>query len=510
MTHAEQETVPVLAPDAAGPCVMVVFGATGDLAKRLLMPALYNMARSKLLPENFAIAGFALPDLGGDQGFREKLRDNLLEFGCEISGTETLDWLTSRSYYVSSSFDDRAGYQRLAHCLAEVDKRHGTDGNYLFYFAIAPEFFLEVPKQLKAAGLLDQRDGQWRRIVIEKPFGHDLDSARQLNRELSALLDESQIYRIDHYLGKETVQNIIMFRFANGIFEPLWNRRYIDHVQITVAETVGVEMRGGYYDKAGALRDMIPNHLLQLLSLTAMECPLSFSAESLRSKQDEALRAVQPIAPDQVESHVVRGQYGAGTVDGNHVAAYRDAPLVAPRSTTETFVALKLSIDNWRWAGVPFYLRTGKSMAKRTSEILIQFRRAPISLFRDTPIDRLDPNRLVLQIQPNDGIRLSFEAKVPGPRVQLGTVEMKFAYLDYFGDKCHTGYETLLYDCMIGDSTLFKSAQAIEDGWAIVEPILEVWQEARPSNFPNYAAGAWGPNEAEELLAHDGRIWRNE
>jgi glucose-6-phosphate 1-dehydrogenase len=488
---------------------MVIFGATGDLTKRLLMPSLYNLARQNLLPQNFAIVGFALPDIGGDAGFQDSIRAGLNEFGCDPSDDPAMNWLAERLYYISASFDDPNAYLQLKSRLDEIDGRHGTGGNYLFYFAIAPEFFLEVPRQLSRAGLLELKDGHWRRIVIEKPFGRDLESARQLNRDLGQILDESQIYRIDHYLGKETVQNIIVFRFANGIFEPLWNRRYIDHVQITVAETVGVEQRGGYYDKAGAVRDMIPNHLLQLLSLTAMECPLSFSAEALRYKQEEALRALQPIAPNDVAEHVVRGQYGSGTADGNSVVAYRQSPHVAPDSATETFVALKLAIDNWRWAGVPFYLRTGKSMAMRTSEIVIQFRRAPYSLFRDTPVERLDPNRIVLQIQPNDGIHLSFEAKVPGPHVQLGTVEMKFAYLDYFGNQCRTGYETLLYDCMIGDSTLFKSAQAIEDGWRIVQPILDAWRDSKPSDFPNYASGSWGPAASDQLLERDGRAWRN-
>ncbi|MGI8744657.1 MAG: glucose-6-phosphate dehydrogenase [Bryobacteraceae bacterium] len=506
---ATQEPAPVPPPAPAGPCVMVIFGATGDLTKRLLMPSLYNLAKQKLLPDNFAIIGFARPDSGGDDGFRKKIQDDLLEFGCEPARDAAMDWLIERLYYMSAGFDEPDAYQQLKTRLEEMDARHATGGNYLFYFAIAPEFFLEVPRQLSRAGLLREEEGKWRRIIIEKPFGSDVSSARQLNRHLLELLAERQIYRIDHYLGKETVQNIIVFRFANGIFEPLWNRRYIDHVQITVAETVSVEQRGGYYDKAGALRDMIPNHLLQLLSLTAMESPLSFSAEALRHKQDEALMALQPIAPQDIAARVVRGQYGAGEVDSKPVVAYREAPQVAPGSSTETFVALKLVIDNWRWAGVPFYLRTGKSMAKRTSEIVIQFRRAPYSLFRDTPVDKLDPNRMVLQIQPNDGIRLSFEAKVPGPHVQLGTVEMKFAYLDYFGNQCRTGYETLLYDAMIGDATLFKSGPAIEEGWAIVQPILDAWAEAKPTDLANYAAGSWGPEASEELLRRDGRSWVN-
>ncbi len=509
VTH-EQFPVQQIAP--AGPCVMIIFGATGDLTKRLLMPSLFNLAKQKLLPENFAIVGFSRPDAGGDDGFRQKIQADLMEFGGDQAGAThdpAMNWLTERLYYVSGGFDEPDAYQQLKKRLDEIDAKHGTAGNYLVYLAIAPEFFLEVPLHLSQVGLLDEDQGRWRRIIIEKPFGRDLESARQLNIDLLKLLKEEQIYRIDHYLGKETVQNIIVFRFGNGIFEPLWNRSYIDHVQITVAETVNVEQRGGYYDKSGALRDMIPNHLLQLLALTAMEAPHSFSAEALRQKQDEALLAIQPIAPQDVASRVVRGQYGAGEVGGKPVIGYRQAEQVDSQSSTETFVALKLAIDNWRWAGVPFYLRTGKSMAQRTSEIVIQFRRAPYSLFRDSPVDKLDPNRLVLQIQPNDGIRLSFEAKVPGPHVQLGTVEMRFAYLDYFGNQSRTGYETLLYDAMIGDATLFKGGQAIEEGWAIVKSIQEAWAAEKPADFANYAAGSWGPAASDELLERDGRHWVN-
>ncbi len=509
VTHEQYPVAPI---PPAGPCIMIIFGATGDLTKRLLMPSLFNLAKLKLLPENFAIVGFAKPDVGGDDGFRNKIQADLMEFGGDQAGTThdaCMDWLTERLYYISGGFDEPDAYQQLKTRLDEIDSKHGTGGNYLVYLAIAPEFFLEVPLHLGQVGLLEENDGHWRRLIIEKPFGRDLESARQLNSDLLKLLNEQQIYRIDHYLGKETVQNIIVFRFGNGIFEPLWNRRYIDHVQITVAETVNVEQRGGYYDKAGALRDMIPNHLLQLLALTAMEAPPSFSAGALRQKQDDALCAIQPITPQEVASRAVRGQYGAGETAGKPVTAYRQAQQVDPKSSTETFVAIKLAIDNWRWAGVPFYLRTGKSMAQRTSAIVIQFRRAPHNLFRDTPVDLLDPNRLILQIQPNDGIRLSFEAKVPGPHVQLGTVEMKFAYLDYFGNQSRTGYETLLYDAMIGDATLFKSGQAIEEGWAFVKPIQEAWGAETPTDFPNYASGSWGPAASDDLLQRDGRQWVN-
>jgi glucose-6-phosphate 1-dehydrogenase len=367
--------------------------------------------------------------------------------------------------------------------------------------------FAPVIQQLGAAGLVRQ-DDEWRRVIIEKPFGRDLDSARALNREIRQVLNEDQIYRIDHYLGKETVQNILVFRFANGIFEPIWNRRYVDHVQITVAETVGVEQRGGYYDEAGALRDMVPNHIFQLISLTAMEPPVSFEADAVRDEQAKVLRAIQPLSPEEVLSRSVRGQYGEGTLNGQRAPAYRSELRVAPDSRTETFVALKLNIDNWRWAGVPFYLRTGKRLPRRVSEIAIHFRRAPFILFRKTPVEHLTRNQLVIRVQPDEGISLSFGAKVPGPIVRLGTVDMDFQYQDYFGSTPSTGYERLLYDCMCGDATLFQRADMVETGWSIVAPVLDVWQALPPRHFPNYAAGTWGPNEADELMERDGREWR--
>ncbi|HEV2123125.1 MAG TPA: glucose-6-phosphate dehydrogenase, partial [Chloroflexota bacterium] len=347
----------------------------------------------------------------------------------------------------------------------------------------------------------------WRRVIVEKPFGHDLDSARALNREISQVLNERQIYRIDHYLGKETVQNILVFRFANGIFEPIWNRRYIDHVQITVAESVGVEQRGDYYEGTGALRDMVPNHILQLISLTAMEPPISFDANDVRDEQAKVLNAISQHSPEEWLRRAVRGQYAAGIVDGRRVPAYRSEPKVAPDSRTETFVALKLNIDNWRWAGVPFYLRTGKRLPQRVTEIAIEFRRAPFILFRNTPVNRLAPNRLVLHIQPEEGISLRFGAKVPGSTLRLGEVDMDFAYADYFGSVPSTGYERLLHDCMIGDQTLFQRADMVEAGWSVVEPILDLWQAVPPRTFPNYPSGAWGPKEADELLTRDGRQW---
>jgi glucose-6-phosphate 1-dehydrogenase len=381
-------------------------------------------------------------------------------------------------------------------------------GNHFYYLAVAPRFFGEVVKQLGAAGLAQETNGHWARVIIEKPFGRDLDSARDLNREIKQVLEERQIYRIDHYLGKETVQNIMIFRFGNGIFEPIWNRRYIDHVQITASETVGVERRGGYYETAGALRDMVPNHLFQLVSLTAMEPPISFHADAVRDEQAKALHAVQIPSPEEVLSMAVRGQYGEGNDGDEHLGAYRSEPNVAPDSNTETFAALKLRIDNWRWADVPFYLRTGKRMAKRTTEIAIQFKRAPFQLFRDTSVEYLETNRLVLYIQPEEGLSLRFGAKIPGPIMHMGAVEMKFNYVDYFGRNPSTGYERLIYDCMLGDATLFQRADMVEAGWSVITPILDVWKALPPRNFPNYASGAWGPKEADDLLARDGRAWR--
>ncbi len=488
-------------PVTAEPCVLVIFGAGGDLTKRLLGPSLYNLRREKRLPDEFAVIGFARTDVGGEDGFRNKFADDLREFVGQDADHEIVEWLTSRLYYIRSAFDNQPGYQEL-HA-----KLQGKPGNYLYYLATAPEFFGEVPKQLKAAGLTEQPEGKWRRVIIEKPFGHDLPTSHELNRQLSDVLTEDQIYRIDHYLGKETVQNIMVLRFGNGIFEPVWNRRYIDHVQITVAETVGVETRGGYYETAGALRDMVPNHILQLVALAAMEPPNSFRADAVREEQVKALRAIAPLKPEEVSTHVVRGQYGTGTVAGKPVPGYREEQRVAKDSAVETFVAMKLVMDNWRWAGVPFYLRTGKRMAQRTTEMTIQFRQAPFHLFRETSIDHIGHNRLVLQLQPNEGISLEFGAKVPGPEIDMKPVRMDFCYADFFGKSSKTGYETLLFDCMIGDPTLFKTAAAVDAGWEIVQPVLDLWASQKPSDFPNYSSGSWGPDAATDLLAKDSRRW---
>jgi glucose-6-phosphate 1-dehydrogenase len=491
----------------ASPCVMVTFGATGDLTKRKLIPALCNLAEENLLSKQFAMIGFSADDYT-TESFRKMLAEEIPKFTSQPLDSKLWDWFTERFYYVKGDFQDPGAYKRLQQQIAEAEKKHQTLGNKFFYFAVAPRFFSPIAKQLGGAGLVTEENGKWARVIIEKPFGHDLDSARQLNQDLKKVLTEKQIYRIDHYLGKETVQNVLVFRFSNNIIEPLWNRNFVDHVQITAAETVGVEHRGGFYETAGALRDMVPNHLFQILTMTAMEPPISFDADEVRSKQAEVLHAIQPLNPEEVLTSSVRGQYGEGEIDEERVVGYRNEPSVAPDSNTETFVALKLQIDNWRWAGVPFYLRTGKRLAKRSTEIVIQFRRTPFMLFRNTTVKNLETNRLVLHIQPEEGISLSFGAKVPGSIMKLGLVNMDFDYRSYFGAEHSTGYERLLHDCMAGDATLFQRADMVEAGWSVIQPILDVWHALPARGFPNYAAGSWGPKEAEDLLQRDARAWR--
>lgn len=493
---------PEMAGKAAGPCVFVLFGAAGDLTKRKLVPALFNLVKAKLLPDDFAVMGVSVDDLSVD-AFRDQVSEFLPsgDAGCR-------NWLRERLFYERGDFGDPATFSRLRERLAQVDAERHTQGNYLFYLATAPKFFAPIVQQLGTAGLSRQDSGRWRRVVIEKPFGQDLESAKTLNRDIRSVLQESQIYRIDHYLGKETVQNIMVFRFDNAIFEPIWNRRYIDHVQITNAETVGVERRGAYFDSAGTLRDMVPNHVMQLLSLTAMESPVSFQADAVRNEQAKVLHSIQPLNSEDVLQRSVRGQYGDGMLGEERVPAYRTEPGVAAESRTETFVALRLNIDNWRWAGVPFYLRTGKRLAKRHTEIAIQFRRTPFELFRKAPFHKLHTNTLVIQIQPAEGIALSFGAKIPGPLLRVGSVNMSFEYSNYFGADAYTGYEVLLYDCMIGDATLFQRSDMVEAGWSVVDPMLDVWKALPPRKFPNYASGSWGPAESDQLMALDNRQWR--
>jgi glucose-6-phosphate 1-dehydrogenase len=487
---------------------MVIFGAAGDLTRRKLIPALYNLAKADLLSRDFAILGVAHNPMSNDD-FRKKLSDDIKTYAGREVDSEIWDWFNQRLYYMQGDFQDKNVYPQLKTTLAKLDQEHSTRGNYFFYLATAPNYFGSIVEQLASAGLMEEKNGYWRRVIIEKPFGHDLESAKALNQQLLKYISENQIYRIDHYLGKETVQNILAFRFANGIFEPIWNRRYIDHVQISVGETVGVEQRGSYYDHAGALRDMVPNHIMQLISLTSMEPPVSFEANAVRDEQAKVLHAIQPLSSEEVLTRTVRGQYGPGIEDSQRVPGYRQEPDVPPDSRTETFVAMKLAIDNWRWADVPFYLRTGKRLAAQATDIVIQFRRAPFVLFRDTPVENLMPNQLVLHIQPEEGISLQFAAKVPGPIMRLGAVDMNFEYADYFGTQPSTGYERLLHDCMIGDATLFQRADMVEAGWCVVSPALDVWKALPPRNFPNYPAGSWGPREADELLERDGRHWRN-
>ena len=494
-------------PSAGNPCVMVIFGATGDLAKRKLIPAILNLAQEEVLPKQFAIVGFAGNDLTTEV-FRKTLGEELPNFAHDPIDLKMWEWLSQHIYYVKGDFQDPEAYKRLQQQISEVEKLHNTGGNRFFYLAVAPRFFAPIVQQLGNAGLVQEENGRWARVIIEKPFGHDLESARFLNAELKKVLGERQIYRIDHYLGKETVQNVMVFRFTNNIIEPLWNRNYVDHVQITAVETVGVEHRGGFYETAGALRDMVPNHLFQLMTMTAMEPPISFDADEVRNKQAEVLHAIQPLAPEDVLTNMVRGQYGEEFIDGQHVVGYRQEPDVSPNSNTETFVAMKLQIDNWRWAGVPFYLRTGKRLAKRATEIVIQFRRTPFVLFRNTAVKNLETNRLVIHIQPEEGISLSFGAKVPGSVMRLGLVNMDFDYKSYFGAEHGTGYERLLRDCMAGDATLFQRADMVEAGWSVIQPIIDVWHALPPRGFPNYSAGSWGPVEGEELLERDGRSWR--
>jgi glucose-6-phosphate 1-dehydrogenase len=486
------------------PCALVIFGASGDLAHRKLLPALYNLEHEGLLPAAFAVIGLARTPTP-HEGFRKAAAEDIRRFvpGAKAS---VIKALTARMYYLPGDVGDPGSFQRLKAALAQADARHKTRGNALFYMATGPQFFAPIAEALARHGLLSEDKG-FRRLVVEKPFGRDLASARELNGRLLAVARERQIFRIDHYLGKETVQNLLVFRFGNAIFEPIWNRRYVDHVQITVAEDLGVEKRGGYYDHAGALRDMVPNHIFQLISLVAMEPPYSFEADAVREEQSKVIRAFRELSKEGLARQVVRGQYTAGRAEGGTVPGYRQEASVARSSRTETFVAMKLFIDNWRWADVPWVFRTGKRLPCRSTEIVVQFRRAPLRLFKQEGIEALAPNQIVIRIQPNEGISLNFEAKRPGPSMRLGTVNMDFRYEDYFGSRPQTGYERLLHDAMLGDATLFRRADALEAGWAFLAPVQEAWKRSRARPRP-YPAGTWGPREAEELLGRSWRRWR--
>jgi glucose-6-phosphate 1-dehydrogenase len=498
MVTDEECEAPELEGQVTPPGAMVIFGASGDLTQRKLIPALYNLARNNLLSKQFILVGVARRPIS-TESFRQGLKEGLPLFGCPVD-ERVWGEFSRHLYYLAGDLKNPQTYQRLREILVLGEKEHGVVENTLFYLSTSPEFFAEVVRQLDTAGLAREVDGKRRRLIFEKPFGRDLASARALNQEIRKILTEDQVYRIDHYLGKATVQNIMAFRFANGFFEPIWNRQYIDHVQISAAETVGVEHRAGYYDCSGALRDMVPNHLFQLLTLTAMECPVSFEADAVRDEQVKVVHAIQPLTNEAVPAQTVRGQYGEGILSGERVQAYRAEKEVAPDSRTETFVALRLMIDNWRWADVPFYLRTGKRLARRFTEIAIQFRRPPFMLFRRTTVGPLQPNRLVLNIQPDEGISLSFQANVPGGFMKLGTVDMEFKYSDYFGRTLTTGYERLIYDALCGDATLYQRADMVEASWKVIDPILEAWAAIPPPAFPNYAAGSWGPKEAEDLV----------
>ena len=499
----------------ADACAMVIFGGGGDLTKRLVTPALYNLVCSGLLPENFAIIGVDRAQ-ETDETWRENLTAMMESF---VGGTGEFDppaidqarwdWLRSRMFYLKGDFGDPATFEAIKVRLAALRDSHGTAGNALFYLAVADRFFAPIIEGLGAAGLADASTTSpgdaWRRVIVEKPFGHDLASAKALNARILKVLREDQVYRIDHFLGKETVQNIMAFRFANGLFEPVWSRDHIDHVQITVAETVGVEGRGGFYESAGALRDMVPNHLFQLVAMTAMEPPATFDADDIRTKKVDVFKSMRTVEPSQA----VRGQYDAGTVLGGSTRPYRSEPNVNPRSGTETYVAMELAIDNWRWTGVPFYLRTGKHMTSRTTEIAIRLKPAPTAMFARTKGANIQANWIVIQIQPEEGIALDIEAKRPGPVVKLAGVKMGFAYKDWFPAQQNVGYETLLYDAMIGDQTLFQRADQVEEAWRVVDDVLHAWAETPATDFPNYVGGGAGPEEADALLARgEGRVWR--
>ena len=492
-------------PRAGEPCAIVIFGASGDLTKRKLIPSLYNLASYHLLPKNFSIIGVSRSDWT-DEGFQNQLGKDLAQLGTQPVDPNIWSEFQGRMLYCSGSFDDPKTYEKLGQRLAESAKRLGTNGNVLFYLSVQPSFFATIAKMLAQYGLT-REEGNWRRVIIEKPFGHDLPSALELNRNLTSALQEHQIYRIDHYLGKETAQNLLVFRLGNAVFEPIWNRRYIDHFQLTVAESIGVEGRGAFYESAGAFRDVMQNHMFMLLALIAMEPPNSLQGEAVRNEKVKLLQAVRSTTPEEALASTVRGQYGPGQVGGQSVPGYRQERNVNPESTVETYAAVKLMIDNWRWAGVPFYLRSGKRLAQRTTKIVVRFKVPPLALFGSNENEMIAPNRLIFNIQPDEGITFQVRAKVPGPTLATNAVHLDFDY-SQFGDRAPTtGYEKLLYDCMVGDSTLFHRSDMVEAAWEAAQPILDAWGNNPPKDFPNYAAGTWGPAAADELLERDVHKW---
>jgi glucose-6-phosphate 1-dehydrogenase len=486
------------------PCAIVMFGASGDLAKRKLLPALFDLAWNACLAPRFRLLGFARTPLS-DQDFRHQAGEALSKGEAAKHKDKQQEFL-NQLHYFSGDYDDAESYRRLAQRLDELDRDGNLGSNRLFYLATPPEVYPHIIRRLGEVGLAKPRGGKsWTRIIIEKPFGHDLASARELNATVLGVFEEPQVYRIDHYLGKQTVQNLLVFRLGNGIFEPLWNRNYIDHVQITAAESLGVEARAAFYESAGALRDMVQSHMLQLTSLVSMEAPAKFDATAVRNEKIKVLQSIRPYSPETVWKSVIRGQYGSGSVDRKPVPGYRQEKGVRADSPTETYVALKLQVDNWRWSGVPFYLRTGKRLGKSSTEIAIQFKEAPHLLFRG---DGVKPNWLVLNIQPDEGISLSFGAKSPGSQMSIRPVTMDFQYRQAFGGVSREAYATLINDCIRGDATLFDRADSVEAAWELVDPILAAWKNGSPPPFPNYPAGSHGPTAADDLIQGDGHAWR--
>ena len=488
------------------PCAIVMFGASGDLARRKLLPSLYALARRSLLAPRFRLLGFARTAMN-DEKFRDTAGVSLPKDGESGAVDEKRDDFLQHLEYMTGDYDDPAAFQQLADRLEQLDRENKLGGNRLFYLATPPAVYPRVVHQLEGAGLAKRKTGKsWTRLIIEKPFGHDGESARGLNEKVLSVFDESQVYRIDHYLGKQTVQNLLVFRFGNGIFEPLWNRNYVDHVEITAAESLGVERRAAFYESTGALRDMIQSHMLQLTSLVAMEAPATFDATAVRNEKIKVLQSIRPFTRETIWKSVVRGQYGPGTADGKSVPGYRQEPGVKADSATETYVAVKLHVDNWRWNGVPFYVRTGKRLGRQTTEIAITFRQAPHMAFRG---ENPESNSLVLNIQPDEGISLSFGAKAPGTQVHIKDVTMDFRYQDAFGgDGALDAYATLINDCIRGDATLFDRADSVEAAWALVDPIREAWEQASAPPFPNYPSGSAGPRAADDLATSEGRRWR--